>query len=156
MHAFRHRLATLVTVPALTGLVVAATGRTRPQNTPGTGTTVAMTVTNDTDDELTLVSSTNPQGRWVEAPPVTLAPRSSAVVSVWSNDLRGVSFGVRYAVRGAEAVFSAGNRTPYGADIAGTRLEGDARGSYGISTRIDTCYPSMTLEYRLHRTSRHP
>ncbi|MDJ0110505.1 hypothetical protein QM646_29005, partial [Rhodococcus erythropolis] len=53
---------------------------------PTDGPTVAMTITNNTDNPMLLDSASNPYGQWINGPRSYLAPHTTEIVTAYSSD----------------------------------------------------------------------
>lgn len=150
----RRRAELFVAVPAtalaVIGLTVGGTGVANAGTLPSNGPTVAMTISDDTDVPMVLQGSSNPYGQWIQGPASYVAPHSSEIVTAHSDDPRGIGVDATYSIPGADAVFSAGNYSPGGPNVDGTRVDGNVGHTYGISSWIETGYPNMNAGYHLY------
>lgn len=77
---------------------------------PTDGPTVAMTITNNTDNPMLLDSASNPYGQWINGPRSYLAPHTTEIVTAYSSDPRGIGVDVTYNVAdGVQTVMAANN-----------------------------------------------
>ncbi len=70
---------------------------------PTDGPTVAMTITNNTDNPMLLDSASNPYGQWINGPRSYLAPDTTEIVTAYSSDPRGIGVDVTYNVADLES-----------------------------------------------------
>ncbi|MFC9790657.1 hypothetical protein [Rhodococcus sp. NPDC127528] len=146
-----HRLARYAVLPlaglAAVGTTVASTGIANAGTLPATGPTVAMTITNSTNDPMILRGSANPYGQWINGPQAIIPPHSQSIVTAGGNDPGGIGVDVAYSLPGGDAVFLANNYGYNGGDLNGTRLEGQAAGSYRLDSHMDTGFPYLNAGY---------
>lgn len=146
-----HRLARYAALPlaalAIAGTTLAATGVANAGTLPATGPTVAMTITNNTNDPMILQGSDNPYGQWINGPQAIIPPHSQSIVTAADNDPGGIGVDVSYSLPGGSAVFMANNYSYNGGDLNGTRIEGQAGGHYRLDSRMDTGFPYLNAGY---------
>lgn len=143
-------LAAGITALAVTGLALGAAGVANAGTLPTTGNTIAMTVANDTDQTIYLQGADNPYGTWIAAPPQSVAPHSSRIITAANNDPRGLGVDATYSLPdGSGTVVFMANDYSSSTDIDGTRTTGPHAGHYSVSSWIDTNYPNMNVAYHL-------
>jgi hypothetical protein len=153
MSANRIRRPLLIAIPiaavALVGAGVAFAGAAHAGTMPTTGPTIAMTITNNTDNTLYLQGSDNPYGDWIAAPQAVLAPHATEIVTASSWNPGGFAIDAAYGTAGdATAVFMA-NNYPGNATTDGTRVDGANTNRLGIQTSVDTGSPTMNASYTI-------
>jgi len=142
---------TVFSVAALAGVGLAfgAAGIANAGTMPMTGNSIAMTIRNDTGQDMVLQGSDNPYGQWIHAPNATLRPGQSEIVTASNNDPSGLGVDVTYSLPGnAQAVFMA-NDYPGGTDTSGTRMTGPDGRFYTVRSTVDTGFPTMNAAYSL-------
>ncbi len=113
---------------------------------PTDGPTVAMTITNNTDNPMLLDSASNPYGQWINGPRSYLAPHTTEIVTAYNEDPRGLTVDVVYSTPGGgQAVFMANDYPQF--DTDGTRTTDPDH--YFISSYIDGYYPNLSVGYHL-------
>ncbi|MGW0045487.1 hypothetical protein [Rhodococcus sp. NPDC003348] len=145
-HLARYAVLPLAALVAV-GTAVAVGGTATAGTLPATGPTVAMTITNDTNDPMILQGSDNPYGRWINGPQAIIPAHSQSIVTAANSDPGGIGVDVTYSVPGGDAVFMANNYSYNGGDLNGTRLEGQAAGRYRLDSRMDTGFPYLNAGY---------
>lgn len=142
------RLARIAVLPlAVLALTGTAVGVANAGTLPATGPTVAMTISNNTNDPMILQGSDNPYGQWINGPQAIIPPHSQSIVTAANNDPGGLGVDVTYSLPGGDAVFMANNYSYNGGDLNGTRIEGQAGNHYRIDSRMDTGFPYLNAGY---------
>lgn len=149
----RRRIARWTALPiaglAAVGVAFGACGIASAGTLPSTGPTIAMTIHNNTGQDMILQGSDNPYGQWIQGPNAVLAPWSSEIITATNNDPRGIGVDVTYSLPGnAQAVFMA-NNYGNGANNEGTRMTGGDGHFYGIYSHVDTGFPTMNSGYSI-------
>ncbi|MFF0817807.1 hypothetical protein ACFYVR_21980 [Rhodococcus sp. NPDC003318] len=130
-----------------TGTTLAVTGTATAGTLPATGPTIAMTISNNTNDPMILQGSDNPYGHWINGPQAIIPAHSQSIVTAANNDPGGIGVDVTYSLPGGDAVFMANNYSYNGGDVNGTRIEGQAGDRYRIDSRMDTGFPYFNAGY---------
>ncbi|NDK92009.1 hypothetical protein GYA93_20905 [Gordonia desulfuricans] len=132
---------------ALGGAGLASAG-TMPVTHPGEPT-IAMTITNHTDQTERLAGATPGTGQWVQAPRTTLAPGASETVTTVAPNSSYETVFVNYRIG------ALGPRATYNVeDVQGdvnTAMTGISGGGHYMinAPQIDSGYPNVTVSYDL-------
>lgn len=113
---------------------------------PTDGPTVAMTITNNTDNPMLLDSASNPYGQWINGPRSYLAPHTTEIVTAYSSDPRGIGVDVTYSVADGVQTVMAANNYAGNPTLDGTRIIGDPTHVI-LTDYMATGYPTMNASY---------
>ena len=116
---------------------------------PTSGSTVAMTIRNDTDQVMTLNANVTTSGDFIAAPQATLAPHSSEIVTASSTNHDGFATVVNYSLTPKTDVTFEANNLPSGANTVGTVINDPAH-YFTTSSSMDSGHPAMNASYSVH------
>lgn len=150
----RSRRRLLVGIPlaglALIGAGVGFAGIANAGTMPGNGASIAMTISNDTDQTMTLSGTYTDTGDFISAPRQTLAPHTTEIVTAASPGFNGMNATVNYVLPNSTYVTFTANDSMNGANTDGTSVNGYNAHYFTTSSHIDTGFPTMNVSYSVH------
>jgi len=120
---------------------------------PTNSSTVAMTITNNTDQTMTLTGDYTDSGDFIAGPRDTLAPGESEIVTASTSGYNGITTVVNYGLPGTNTIVTfQANNTPNDSSTNGTSIGGTNANSFGYTSNIDTDYPTMNASFSVYST----
>ncbi|CAM3721464.1 hypothetical protein [Smaragdicoccus niigatensis] len=127
------------------GFVATAHAGTLPMD----GDTVAMTISNDTDQPMTLAAQYTNVGDFIAAPQQILAPHTSEIVTASNAGYDRMAAVMSYQLPDHTVVVFEANDFSDGANTTGTVTAGPSADHYQIATSLDTGFPNLNASYTL-------
>ena len=132
-------------------LLGAGTGLATAGTLPTTGSTIAMTITNNTNQTMTLTGDYTDTGDFIAAPRDTLAPGASEIVTASTTSQGGLTAVVNYGLPDTNTIVTfQANNNPNGSSTDGTAINGTHARRFGYTSTMDTEYPAMNAGFTVY------